>query len=209
MRPGFHAVTLYREARAADSRRREPCQRDTRPSSAAGCSTCWPPARAWESGRTPPAGQQRQCGRRRIALQFLGVPYVWGGATPSGFDCSGLATYVFAKYGQTVPHYTGAIWSAFPHVSVSELQPGGHGLLPRPRPHGDLPRRRPVRARPHTGTSSRWASSPPIPAMSEQCAPEVTTATGPPRARRCARVAGAVRRLVRVTGASQMHPQPE
>lgn len=132
MRPGFHAVTLYREARAADSRRREPCQRDTRPSSAAGCSTCWPPARAWESGRTPPAGQQRQCGRRRIALQFLGVPYVWGGATPSGFDCSGLATYVFAKYGQTVPHYTGAIWSAFPHVSVSELQPGDmvffHGL---------------------------------------------------------------------------------
>lgn len=68
----------------------------------------------------------------QYALQFLGVPYVWGGASPSGFDCSGLATYVFAKYGKSVPHYTGAIWNAFPHVSVSELQVGDmvffHGL---------------------------------------------------------------------------------
>jgi len=66
------------------------------------------------------------------ALQFLGVPYVWGGASPSGFDCSGLATYVFAKYGKSVPHYTGAIWSAFPHVSTDQLQRGDlvffHGL---------------------------------------------------------------------------------
>ena len=53
------------------------------------------------------------------ALQFLGVPYVWGGASPSGFDCSGLATYVFAKYGKSVPHYTGAIWSAFPPARSS------------------------------------------------------------------------------------------
>ena len=37
-----------------------------------------------------------------------------GGASPSGFDCSGLATYVFAKFGKSVPHYTGAIWNAFP-----------------------------------------------------------------------------------------------
>ena len=68
----------------------------------------------------------------RYALQFLGVPYVWGGASPSGFDCSGLATYVFAKYGKSVPHYTGAIWDAFPHVSTSDLQVGDlvffHGL---------------------------------------------------------------------------------
>ncbi len=66
------------------------------------------------------------------ALQFLGVPYVWGGASPSGFDCSGLATYVFAKYGKSVPHYTGAIWNAFPQVPVDQLQVGDlvffHGL---------------------------------------------------------------------------------
>ena len=66
------------------------------------------------------------------ALQFLGVPYVWGGASPSGFDCSGLATYVFAKYGKSVPHYTGAIWNAFPQVPADQLQVGDlvffHGL---------------------------------------------------------------------------------
>ena len=38
------------------------------------------------------------------AKQFLGVPYVWGGASPSGFDCSGLTQYVLAKCGVGVPH---------------------------------------------------------------------------------------------------------
>lgn len=80
----------------------------------------------------PPATDGANSAAASYALQFLGVPYVWGGASPSGFDCSGLATYVFAKYGKSVPHYTGAIWSAFPHVSTDQLQRGDmvffHGL---------------------------------------------------------------------------------
>ena len=61
-----------------------------------------------------------------IAMQYLGVPYVWGGASPSGFDCSGFVMYVFAQVGISLPHYTVAQWNYPNAVSVprSQLQPG-------------------------------------------------------------------------------------
>jgi cell wall-associated NlpC family hydrolase len=57
-----------------------------------------------------------------IALQYLGVPYVWGGASPSGFDCSGLVMYVYAQLGISLPHYTVAQWSST--IPVSSPEPG-------------------------------------------------------------------------------------
>jgi cell wall-associated NlpC family hydrolase len=59
-----------------------------------------------------------------IALRYLGVPYVWGGASPSGFDCSGLVMYVYAQLGISLPHYTVAQWAATSHISLSQAQPG-------------------------------------------------------------------------------------
>jgi cell wall-associated NlpC family hydrolase len=61
-----------------------------------------------------------------LAFQFLGVPYLWGGATPSGFDCSGLVQYVYAQLGVSLPHNTVAQWHDPIAVSISrsQLQPG-------------------------------------------------------------------------------------
>ncbi|HEY8409480.1 MAG TPA: NlpC/P60 family protein [Gaiellaceae bacterium] len=59
-----------------------------------------------------------------IAMHYLGVPYVWGGSSPSGFDCSGFVLYVYAQMGVSLPHYTGAQWNVGVPVSRGDLQPG-------------------------------------------------------------------------------------
>jgi cell wall-associated NlpC family hydrolase len=59
-----------------------------------------------------------------IAMRYLGTPYVWGGASPGGFDCSGLVMYAYAQMGISLPHYTGAQWNVGVPVSRSDLQPG-------------------------------------------------------------------------------------
>jgi cell wall-associated NlpC family hydrolase len=59
----------------------------------------------------------------RDALRFLGVPYVWGGATPSGFDCSGLVLYVYARYGVNFPHFAAYQAEMGMPVAESQLEP--------------------------------------------------------------------------------------
>ena len=72
-----------------------------------------------------PAGGSTGAQAVSIALQFLGVPYRWGGADPiGGFDCSGLALYVYAQLCIRLTHYTGAQFQEGRPVLPWELQPG-------------------------------------------------------------------------------------
>jgi murein DD-endopeptidase len=62
-----------------------------------------------------------------IAMRYLGVAYKWGGARPkTGFDCSGLVQYVFARLGVSLPHYAAAQWYSpdADWVASNRLQPG-------------------------------------------------------------------------------------
>jgi peptidoglycan DL-endopeptidase CwlO len=79
--------------------------------------TAEPPAPA-------PAPASPYGGAVGIAMQYLGVPYVWGGASPSGFDCSGFVMYVFAQVGVSLPHHAASQFNYGVAVSRDELQPG-------------------------------------------------------------------------------------
>jgi cell wall-associated NlpC family hydrolase len=76
------------------------------------------------SPTSSPAPAARYGGVVGIAMQYLGVPYVWGGASPSGFDCSGFSMYVYAKIGVSLPHHAASQYGMGTAVSRDQLEAG-------------------------------------------------------------------------------------
>lgn len=81
-------------------------------------------AAAASGGRAPtptgnlPAGHPEVVS---IALKYLGVPYKWGGTSPSGFDCSGLCQYSYAQIGIELPRTSRSQYAAGAHIAPDRL----------------------------------------------------------------------------------------
>jgi cell wall-associated NlpC family hydrolase len=76
------------------------------------------------SGSVPDPGGSGNSSVVAIAQRYLGVPYVWAGASPSGFDCSGLTMYCYAQVGVGLSHGATDQQHASTPVPISALQPG-------------------------------------------------------------------------------------
>src|SRR5688572_1085201 len=74
----------------------------------------------------PPKPKRLTLAQRAVALarKQLGTPYRWGGASPRGFDCSGLVSWVYGRLGVELPHNAAAQFSAGRPVKPSKLRPG-------------------------------------------------------------------------------------
>jgi cell wall-associated NlpC family hydrolase len=75
-------------------------------------------------GHTPAAPATIAARAVRDALALRGAPYVYGGSTPAGFDCSGFTSYVYGNLGVPLAHSSYDQWASGPHVPRADLEPG-------------------------------------------------------------------------------------
>jgi len=117
------AAEAEREAAAAAEAQAVAAARSTETASRSNNSA--PDAQA-EAAAPAPAPAQAASGNAivDIAFRYVGTPYVYGGASPAGFDCSGFTWYVFQQVGINIPRSSGAQASAGTVVSAAEARPG-------------------------------------------------------------------------------------
>ena len=72
----------------------------------------------------PDQPASRNATAARLATRYLGAPYVWAGASPIGFDCSGLVMYAFGQVGVAVPHNAAQQFRLGVPVARDRLVPG-------------------------------------------------------------------------------------
>jgi len=112
-------VKQIEAAAAAANAKRLRSARPTAPNKSGGAAKANPsPVYA-----APPANSRANIAIR-TALTYLGVPYVWGGASRSGVDCSGLVMLAYEAAGVNFPHYSGAQYQDTARVPLYDIQPG-------------------------------------------------------------------------------------
>lgn len=115
--------------------------RDTRPERPRDIAAAGPGAgQAPNPVRPPHEGDGADSARglriARLAMKYRGVPYVWGGSSPSGFDCSGFVQHVYAEAGIAIPRTVAMQYRWGTPVSRDDLEPGDLVFFNRLRHNG-------------------------------------------------------------------------
>jgi cell wall-associated NlpC family hydrolase len=116
------AAQQARELRQAQAARAAYLAAQTRQSQPVGTSTFGAAAATPEGATVVPSSSYT--GAVGAAMSQLGTPYAWGGSGPSGFDCSGLVAYAYAKIGVSLPHSSYALWNEGVSVPSDQLEAG-------------------------------------------------------------------------------------
>jgi cell wall-associated NlpC family hydrolase len=125
-----YAATTREEIEAAEAAAAAEAARVAAEAAMAAYAASYSGPSASELASTPVYSSADQASVFSVAQQYLGVPYVYGGATPAGFDCSGLVKYVYAQFGISMPHSSAGQASMGTRISESQAVPGDLVVMP-------------------------------------------------------------------------------